>query len=264
MKEKLKVFILISSDIRLKPKVLHKLLLRLGDQVLGVAEVKYVSDPVSQARAGKLSQREYWGTVDFLKIAIQHIGLKLMNYFPIPNHLKHRVSIANVCRFFDVPHQVVHDVNNPEFVAELQQQGPDVLISLQRQILQSPILETPSICCLNCHPSMLPKYRGPDPIFAAFNHNEPVIGITAHTMTAEIDRGRLLVQKTFDVKPHYSVLDGYMLAHDFYADVMIEAVDKISGADMNGFPEVPADAPYHASPDRQTVAAFKSRGGKMV
>lgn len=48
---------------------------------------------------------------------------------------------------------------------------------------------------INLHPSLLPKYRGPDPIFWQLRHNETQTGISLHELSEQWDAGAILHQQ---------------------------------------------------------------------
>ncbi len=48
---------------------------------------------------------------------------------------------------------------------------------------------------INVHPSLLPKYRGPNPYLQVILHNESMSGITFHLMDVNYDTGAILHQK---------------------------------------------------------------------
>jgi len=48
--------------------------------------------------------------------------------------------------------------------------------------------------CVNFHPSLLPDYRGPEPIYWGFLNNEAIFGLTLHHMTERIDDGDVISQ----------------------------------------------------------------------
>ncbi len=54
---------------------------------------------------------------------------------------------------------------------------------------------------LNVHPSLLPKYRGPSPVFWQIASGETRSGLSLHRMTEEIDAGPILWQEGVDVRP---------------------------------------------------------------
>jgi len=56
-------------------------------------------------------------------------------------------------------------------------------------------LAVPRIACVNGHPSMLPKYRGPMPMGWAVRSGETELGMTYHVMEESFDTGGILAQK---------------------------------------------------------------------
>ena len=52
----------------------------------------------------------------------------------------------------------------------------------------------PRLACLNMHPSLLPAYRGPVPVFWQLRNAEPHTGVTLHRLSDELDAGDVLAQ----------------------------------------------------------------------
>jgi methionyl-tRNA formyltransferase len=61
--------------------------------------------------------------------------------------------------------------------------------------LPAEALAVPTIGCVNGHPSLLPKYRGPSPMGWAVRNGETEIGMTFHLMDETFDTGGILAQK---------------------------------------------------------------------
>ncbi|HED13527.1 MAG TPA: hypothetical protein ENI62_07735, partial [Gammaproteobacteria bacterium] len=55
--------------------------------------------------------------------------------------------------------------------------------------------------CFNLHPSLLPAYRGPTPLFWQFHRGEHHTGVTLHRVNAEFDGGDIVSLKTLDLAP---------------------------------------------------------------
>ena len=53
----------------------------------------------------------------------------------------------------------------------------------------------PKIATVNVHPSLLPKYRGPNPYIQTILHGEEYSGVTIHLMNDEYDSGAVLKQE---------------------------------------------------------------------
>lgn len=67
------------------------------------------------------------------------------------------------------------------------------------KILRKEILDLPKYGCLNIHPSLLPKYRGPSPIQTALLNGDGKIGISIMKLDEEVDHGPILIQKEIDL-----------------------------------------------------------------
>src|SRR5450755_4326947 len=65
--------------------------------------------------------------------------------------------------------------------------------------LPAALLAMPRLGCINAHPALLPKYRGPEPVFWQIMNGEPQIGMTIHRMDAEFDTGPILAQRAMDI-----------------------------------------------------------------
>ena len=69
-------------------------------------------------------------------------------------------------------------VRDPEFVEELKNLAPDIIIvAAFGQIIPKSILDMPRFGCINIHASLLPKYRGAAPIQQAVidGEKDPVL-----------------------------------------------------------------------------------------
>ena len=54
----------------------------------------------------------------------------------------------------------------------------------------------PRLGCVNSHPSLLPRYRGPSPISWQVRNGERELGVTFHRMDEHFDTGGVLAQGT--------------------------------------------------------------------
>ena len=61
------------------------------------------------------------------------------------------------------------------------------------------ILQARNCCIYNIHASLLPKYRGPEPIIQQLLHSESEGGVTIHKVSSEWDAGEICEQKSFNI-----------------------------------------------------------------
>jgi len=69
------------------------------------------------------------------------------------------------------------------------------------QILRQAVLDIPRFGCLNVHPSLLPRHRGPSPIATAILDGDPVTGMTIMLTDRGMDTGPILVQEQVPLDP---------------------------------------------------------------
>lgn len=96
----------------------------------------------------------------------------------------------------DVPVLVTRQAEGPEFVEALEGLAPDlVLVACFTQRLPAAVLRVPRWGCLNLHPSLLPAYRGPAPLFWQLRDGMTDIGVTVHWMDERLDTGDIAAQR---------------------------------------------------------------------
>lgn len=84
-------------------------------------------------------------------------------------------------------------VRDPEFVEELKNLAPDIIIvAAFGQIIPKSILDMPRFGCINIHASLLPKYRGAAPIQQAVIDGEKESGVTIMQMGTGLDTGDMI------------------------------------------------------------------------
>lgn len=94
----------------------------------------------------------------------------------------------------------------PEKISEISQKiselKPDLIVlAAYGQIIPKGILNIPPRGCLNLHPSLLPKYRGPSPIQTAILNGDRITGLTIIKMDEKIDHGPIIAQTKVKISP---------------------------------------------------------------
>jgi len=67
-----------------------------------------------------------------------------------------------------------------------------IVVAAYGQIIPKEILDIPKCGCLNVHPSLLPKYRGPSPIQYAILNGDKETGVTIMLIDEKIDHGPII------------------------------------------------------------------------
>lgn len=98
------------------------------------------------------------------------------------------------------------DVNSPESMMQLRAWNPDaVVVVAYGQFLKASLLNLPEYGCINCHFSLLPKYRGASPVVACIANGDLRTGISIIRMGLGMDDGPILLQS---YEPVYSDTTG--------------------------------------------------------
>ncbi|AHH06130.1 Methionyl-tRNA formyltransferase [Borrelia crocidurae DOU] len=107
-----------------------------------------------------------------------------------------------------------------------------MLVFSYGKIFKQEFLDIFPVGCINIHPSLLPKYRGPSPIQTAILNGDSVSGITVQKMTLEMDSGNILAQSQFEIKSFNTSVDifEYVSLNSF--DLVIEALNKLLKGDI--------------------------------
>ena len=96
-------------------------------------------------------------------------------------------------------------VNSEKFRHFLLDEGVDLmLVGTWRERIKRKIFEVPKLASVNVHPSLLPKYRGPNPYLQVIKNQEKFTGFTFHLIDENFDTGAILYQKRIDIMPYYT------------------------------------------------------------
>jgi methionyl-tRNA formyltransferase len=92
-------------------------------------------------------------------------------------------------------------LKDENFLAELGNTEWDVFtVAAYAKLIPKNILELPRRGCLNVHPSLLPKFRGPSPALSAILADERVTGVSLMEMSETMDAGPVVAQARVELE----------------------------------------------------------------
>src|SRR6202043_3960659 len=107
---------------------------------------------------------------------------------------------ARIAGHLGRPVEVTANVNAEPFVRSLRAYRPDVVVMASfDQIVAAEALAVPTRAWLNIHPSLLPRHRGPEPIYWTIANGDREAGISVHLTVPRIDAGPILAQRRLAV-----------------------------------------------------------------
>jgi methionyl-tRNA formyltransferase len=96
---------------------------------------------------------------------------------------------------------------------------------------------------VNAHPSLLPRYRGPNPLGWTLRNHEPEVGLTLHRMDARFDTGPVLAQGQRTIDDSDSAEDVVRKVMELSMELLPEALSRVQWKD-EGEPQSEAGASY--------------------
>jgi methionyl-tRNA formyltransferase len=103
-------------------------------------------------------------------------------------------------------------------------------------------LEVPRYGIVNGHPSLLPRWRGPNPFGWTFRADDPELGYTFHLMDSDFDTGPTLAQGSVPLSDEDSAQTSVELLPPLVSRLLPAALDRIEAGDR-GDPQ-PAGGTY--------------------
>ena len=112
-------------------------------------------------------------------------------------------TMQKISEYFNIPFFPYDDLTDGKFLKSVKKLNADigVVCSFNRK-LPLEFLKTTKDGFLNCHPSLLPYYRGGNPYSAVIINNEEVTGVTIHFMDKDFDTGDIVHQIRVPVEPN--------------------------------------------------------------
>lgn len=171
----------------------------------GVPAARYAGPPLAEdgERIVFCGIPSDYGTAFLLHLIEQRVNLvavvcstRWQRTHPTPD------LIARIAGHLGRPVEITANANSEAFVRSLQGYSPDIVVMASfDQILHDATLAVPRKGWLNVHPSLLPRHRGPEPIYWTIAQGDREAGITVHQTVPRIDAGPILAQRKTPVRP---------------------------------------------------------------
>ena len=125
-------------------------------------------------------------------------------------------------------------MKDPEFVETLKSYQANLQVVVAFRMLPEVVWAMPEFGTFNVHAALLPQYRGAAPINWAIINGETQTGVTTFFLDHDIDTGRIILQKTFDIPDTADVEYVYDGLMHLGAAICLETIDAILAS--NGHP----------------------------
>jgi methionyl-tRNA formyltransferase len=111
-------------------------------------------------------------------------------------------ALSRVADHLGIPLVRAWRINDEHSRLALSQLEPDAAVMASfDQIVGPGALAIPRHGWMNIHPSLIPAYRGPEPVYWAIAEGAETTGITLHRAVAKVDSGPILAQAALAIHP---------------------------------------------------------------
>lgn len=154
----------------------------------------------------------FWGTpllaVPSIQYLIQRSDVQILAVITQPDKKSGRgqcltcSSVKCVAIEENIPlYQPVSIRKDTELIQTLKNLQPDFFVTFAfGQILSQEVLDIPKYGTINLHASLLPRYRGANPIQAPIVNGDRFTGITTMLTEIGVDTGKIILQKEIEIK----------------------------------------------------------------
>ena len=118
-------------------------------------------------------------------------------------------------------------MKDPVFVEQLRSYKSDLQVVVAFRMLPEVVWAMPRFGTFNVHAALLPQYRGAAPINWAIINGETETGVTTFFLDQDIDTGRIILQKKFDIPDEADVEYVYDGLMRLCSEIAIETIDLV-------------------------------------
>ena len=107
-----------------------------------------------------------------------------------------------------------------------------IIVAAFGAILPPAVLSLPRFACLNVHPSLLPRHRGPSPVANTILCGDELTGVTIMLMNAGLDTGPILAQEKVGISFMHTTGSLSSKLADVGARLLLETLPKWLGGEL--------------------------------
>jgi len=144
------------------------------------------------------------------------------------------------------------DENYTNAVSQIQSYQPDIiLVSCYARLLPQVILSIAKSGCFNVHPSLLPAFRGPTPIFWQYQQGITHFGITLHRLSEGFDTGNIVSQKSVKIEDGITQYNATELLAEVASDLILNLLEDVKNNRVTEIEQDNTKASYYSYPEHK-------------
>lgn len=132
-----------------------------------------------------------------------------------------------------------------ELIKTLKELEPDFFITFAfGQILNQEVLDIPRFGTINLHASLLPKYRGANPIQAPIINGDKFTGITTMLTEIGIDTGDIVLQKVIEITENMTSVELTGIISELSPELIYESIVGLYSRKIKPAPQKDEEATH--------------------
>ncbi len=205
-----------------------------------------------------------FGTWNFMKLGRRLASAKVCDFFKIGQAQGHFHSVQSVAAANGIACELIPKVNDPAFLDRLREMKTELIVSVScPQIFRKPLIELPSLGCLNMHGALLPRYRGIAPSFWMMANGETAAGVTIFFVNEDIDAGDVIEVEAFDIHADETLDQFIVRSKGIACEALLRAIKKVEDGNVQTQPLDKEKGSYFGFPTRAAYQEFRRRGRRL-
>ena len=120
-----------------------------------------------------------------------------------------------------------NSLNEIEFLNKIESLNADIgIVCSYNKLLPKDLLNKTKDGFINCHPALLPQYRGGNPYSHVIINNEKETGVTLHFMDEKFDTGNIISQYSIPIEKFETMGTLFNKLSFLFTDMLIETLKK--------------------------------------
>lgn len=125
-----------------------------------------------------------------------------------------------------------------ELLERLKEYNPDFFITIAfGQILSQEVLDIPKFGTINLHASLLPEYRGANPIARAIADGKKLTGVCTMLTSIGVDEGDVVLKETIEIPNDMTTLDLAIKISEMAPDILIKSLIGLANEEITPTPQ---------------------------
>lgn len=174
-------------------------------------------------------------------------------------------SIVSLAWTHAIPVLEVADERATGLLDAVRDFDPDIAcVACWPRRLPASFLSIPRLGCLNLHPSLLPRHRGPAPLFWTLRAGDTCAGVTVHAMNEALDGGDILAQADVAIPDGLSGVEIERRCAEKGGVLLVDTIEELVAGTAQPRPQPQASGTYEPWPSTADFVVTPGRSARWA